>query len=227
MAANIQSAIAKLKHKDVRQRRRAVRILFDSDAYESVEAFSPLLDDKDIWFRNKAIEAYRRWAPKHAPHLLVELANSDQIDAQRCVASVLESIHDAADAAKLARQLLNSNDDVVVRRAVHLLISSEEATKAELAAFQQAEDHVVRAYATEVNSNTSNLLASLQDDHPDVRRQAAGSLLGMELISHCFCLPFVCSSTLPSPSALVCHLPTPPLACPLPSSVSATSPPCL
>ena len=55
--------------------------------------------------------------------------------------------------------MLNSNDDVVVRRAVHLLISSEEATKAELAAFQQAEDHVVRAYATEVNSNTSNLLA--------------------------------------------------------------------
>ena len=48
MVANIQSAIAKLKHKDVRQRRRAVRILFDSDAYESIEAFSPLLDDKDL-----------------------------------------------------------------------------------------------------------------------------------------------------------------------------------
>ena len=69
MAASIQSAIAKLKHKDVRQRRRAVRILFDSDAYESVEAFSIYLDDDDVWFRNKAIEAYRRWAPKHAPTL--------------------------------------------------------------------------------------------------------------------------------------------------------------
>ena len=45
MAARIQSAIAKLKHKDVCQRRRAVRILFDSDAHESVEAFSPYLDD--------------------------------------------------------------------------------------------------------------------------------------------------------------------------------------
>ena len=49
MAASIQSAIAKLKHKDVRQRRRAVRILFDSDAYESVEAFSIYLDDDDVW----------------------------------------------------------------------------------------------------------------------------------------------------------------------------------
>ena len=63
MAASVQSTIAKLKHKDIRQRRRAVRVLFDSDIHESVEAFSKLLNDKDIWFRNKAIEAYRRWAP--------------------------------------------------------------------------------------------------------------------------------------------------------------------
>ena len=56
MVANIQSAIAKLKHKDVRQRRRAVRILFDSDAYESVEAFSPLLDDKDIGFVTRPLK---------------------------------------------------------------------------------------------------------------------------------------------------------------------------
>ena len=181
MVANIQSAIAKLKHKDVRQRRRAVRILFDSNAYESVEAFSPLLDDKDVWFRNKAIEAYRRWAPKHAPHLLVQLAESGQLDGQRCVATVLESISDSTEAAKLARLLLESKDDVVVRRAVHQLIASEEATESELETFQNARDHVVRAFATEVNTNASNLLMSLQDAHPDVRRQAATSLLRMEL----------------------------------------------
>ncbi len=183
MVANIQSAIAKLKHKDVRQRRRAVRILFDSDAYESVEAFSPLLDDKDVWFRNKAIEAYRRWAPKHAPHLLEQLAQSNQLDGQRCVAAVLESITKTSEAAKLARFLLDSNDDVVVRRAAHQLISTNEATDSELKAFLEAEDHVVRTYATEVNENASNLLASLQDTHPDVRRQAASSLLRMELTS--------------------------------------------
>lgn len=183
MVANIQSAIAKLKHKDVRQRRRAVRILFDSDAYESVEAFSPLLDDKDVWFRNKAIEAYRRWAPKHAPHLLEKLAQSNQLDGQRCVAAVLESITKTSEAAKLARFLLDSNDDVVVRRAAHQLITTNEATDSELKAFLEAEDHVVRTYATEVNENASNLLASLQDTHPDVRRQAASSLLRMELTS--------------------------------------------
>ena len=107
MVASIQSAIAKLKHKDVRQRRRAVRILFDSDAYESVEAFSPFLEDQDVWFRNKAIEAYRRWAPLHAPHLLEQLAQRGEVDGQRCVASVLESIQNVSLSAQLSRLLLD------------------------------------------------------------------------------------------------------------------------
>ena len=52
----------------------------DADAYESVEAFSPFLEDQDVWFRNKAIEAYRRWAPLHAPHLLEQLAQRGEVD---------------------------------------------------------------------------------------------------------------------------------------------------
>jgi HEAT repeat protein len=181
VAGNIQSAIAKLKHKDVRQRRRAVRILFDSDAYESVEAFSIFLEDNDVWFRNKAIEAYRRWAPLHAPHLLEDLAKQGQLDGQRCVATVLETIHDSKLAAKLSRFLLKSEDDVVIRRAVHQLISSKEFTDDELGIFQSSEDHVVRAYATAVNGDPIELLKSLEDPHPEVRRQAASTLLLLEL----------------------------------------------
>jgi HEAT repeat protein len=181
VAGNIQSAIAKLKHKDVRQRRRAVRILFDSDAYESVEAFSIFLEDNDVWFRNKAIEAYRRWAPLHAPHLLEDLAKQGQLDGQRCVATVLETIHDSKLAAKLSRFLLKSEDDVVIRRAVHQLISSKEFTDDELGIFQSSEDHVVRAYATAVNGDPIELLKSLEDPHPEVRRQAASTLLHLEL----------------------------------------------
>ena len=183
MVANIQSAIAKLKHKDVRQRRRAVRILFDADAYESVEAFSPLLEDKDIWFRNKAIEAYRRWAPKHAPHLLEQLAQGGQLDGLRCVANVLESIQESTQAARLSRLLLDCDDDVIVRRAVHQLISSNEASESELNAFQRSNDYAVRMYATEVSNDVGELLTSLNDSHPDVRRQAASSLFRIELDS--------------------------------------------
>ena len=183
MAASIQSAIAKLKHKDVRQRRRAVRILFDSDAHESVEAFSPYLDDEDIWFRNKAIEAYRRWAPKHAPHLIEQLARKGQLDGQRCVATVLDSIPNVKQSATLARLLLDSNDDVVIRKAVNQLISTQEVTNEELKEFQSSSDHVVRSYATAINEQVPELLESLADSHPDVRRQAASSLLMMDLES--------------------------------------------
>ena len=48
------------------------------------------------------------------------------------------------------------------------------------------------------------------------------SLLGVDPI--CPCASFDRSSTLPSPSVLVCHLPTPPLAFLLPFHISATSP---
>ncbi len=181
MAASIQSAIAKLKHKDVRQRRRAVRILFDSDAHESVEAFSPFLEDDDVWFRNKAIEAYRRWAPKHAPHLLNDLAKTGLLDGQRCVAMVLDSIADENHAAELARLLLDSTDSVVARRSVKQLLSTNQATSTELQRFQSSDDHVVRAAAASVSQEPSELLAYLEDAHPDVRRQAAASLLMLKL----------------------------------------------
>ncbi|MED5290814.1 MAG: hypothetical protein VX778_01170, partial [Candidatus Thermoplasmatota archaeon] len=170
MAASIQSAIAKLKHKDIRQRRRAVRMLFDADAHESVEAFSPFLEDQDVWFRNKAIEAYRRWAPMHAPHLLEQLAERGGVDGQRCVASVLETIQDVQRNAHLSRLLLNCEDIVVVRRAVRQLITTNEVTTEELNQFQNADDYAIRTYAATGNSDVNTLLGMLKDEHPDVRR---------------------------------------------------------
>ncbi len=183
MASTIQTAIARLKHKDVRQRRRAVRVLFDSNAHESVEAFSQFLNSKDVWFRNKAIEAYRRWAPEHAPHLLEHLALQNEIDGQRCVAAVLDKVKDSKFAANLARLLLDCGDVVVVRRAVNQLISTQEATETELRRFQASKDHAIRAYAAINNEDAEELLVALRDPHPDVRWQAATSLMLMDLNS--------------------------------------------
>ena len=181
MVASIQSAIAKLKHKDVRQRRRAVRVLFDADAHESVEAFSPFLEDEDVWFRNKAIEAYRRWAPMHAPHLLEQLAERGGVDGQRCVASVLETIQDVELTAQLSRMLLNCEDVVVIRRAVHQLMTINQVTEKELNLFQNSDDYAIRTYAATEKSDEKTLLRMLKDEHPDVRRQAATSLLVLDL----------------------------------------------
>ena len=54
-------AVFRLQHKDERQRRLAVRRLFELDDPESLSGFIPLLSDEDPWFRRKAMEAVGRW----------------------------------------------------------------------------------------------------------------------------------------------------------------------
>ena len=181
MAASVQSTIAKLKHKDIRQRRRAVRVLFDSDIHESVEAFSKLLNDKDIWFRNKAIEAYRRWAPKHAPHLLMELAEGKEIDGHKCVSSVLENIQDLKLAEELARLLLSSEDVIVKRKASVYLIENRFTKSEEEDSFLISKDPAIRTATLAVSEDVLDLQNALTDPHPEIRKQAGLRMLEMNL----------------------------------------------
>ena len=181
MAASVQSTIAKLKHKDIRQRRRAVRVLFDSDIHESVEAFSKLLNDKDIWFRNKAIEAYRRWAPKHAPHLLMELAEGKEIDGHKCVSSVLENIQDLKLAEELARLLLSSEDVIVKRKASVYLIENRFTKSEEEDSFLISKDPAIRTATLSVSEDVIDLQNALTDPHPEIRKQAGLRMLEMNL----------------------------------------------
>ena len=181
MAASVQSTIAKLKHKDIRQRRRAVRVLFDSDIHESVEAFSKLLNDKDMWFRNKAIEAYRRWAPKHAPHLLMELAEGKEIDGHKCVSSVLENIQDLKLAEELARLLLSSEDMIVKRKASVYLIENRFSKSEEDESFLISKDPTIRIATLAVTEDTLVLQNALLDSHPEIRKQAGLRMLEMNL----------------------------------------------
>ena len=181
MAASVQSTIAKLKHKDVRQRRRAVRVLFDSDIHESVEAFSKFLNDKDIWFRNKAIEAYRRWAPEHAPHLLVELAEGKEVDGHKCVSSVLQNIQDLKLAEKLARLLLVSEDSIVKRNASIYLINNGFSNSEEDQSFLVSKDPVIKSASLAASNDILSLRDALIDPHPDVRKHAGIRMLEMDL----------------------------------------------
>jgi HEAT repeat protein len=58
----VRAAIRQLNNKDVRQRRRAVRKLFELDDPVAIDAFIPLLNDSDEWFRGKALIAIQKWA---------------------------------------------------------------------------------------------------------------------------------------------------------------------
>ena len=55
-------ATSRLYHKDERQRRRAVRKLFEVDDPENLYDIINLLDDKEAWYREKSMEAIVKWA---------------------------------------------------------------------------------------------------------------------------------------------------------------------
>ena len=73
---SVRPALAKLNHSDVRQRRRAVRHLFELNDPEALNGFEKLLDDPDPWFREKALEAIEKWAASKDLVLIEKLSQS-------------------------------------------------------------------------------------------------------------------------------------------------------
>ena len=82
------SAASRLFHKDDRQRRRAVRKLFELDDPEYLSGFIPLLNDEDSWFRQKAMEAVGRWLRDGHGEVVDMLAKSTYVE-QRVLATRL------------------------------------------------------------------------------------------------------------------------------------------
>ena len=79
-------ATLRLNHKDERQRRRAVRKLFEINDANNLDSFSPLLDDNDPWYREKAMEAVTKWAGKNDSEIVNKLSDSEYNE-QRVLAS--------------------------------------------------------------------------------------------------------------------------------------------
>ena len=76
----VRAAIRQLNDRDVRQRRRAVRKLFELNDSTAIDAFIPLLDDSDEWFREKALLAIQKWASMKDLELAERLASSQKVE---------------------------------------------------------------------------------------------------------------------------------------------------
>ncbi len=108
MAGGLNTEMARLSHRDIRQRRRAIRVLFDLDIPRALEAFVPLLNDNDPWFRSKSLEAHRKWAVESGIESFKPLVEHKWIYANRCAASLL--IQFGSESAKYAKILLAFDD---------------------------------------------------------------------------------------------------------------------
>ena len=142
---NLNTEIARLTNKDVKIRRRAVRALFEEDDPSALRGFVKLLDDPDFWFRNKALDAHRKWATS-AEELEPLMANN-----KRLVAEMLEKIPDQ----DIATKLLSEDDHVIRCFAAKILADSDGLHKK----FASDEHHSVRIIAAE-NSNDEKLISS-------------------------------------------------------------------
>ena len=84
------STSANLNSKDDRKKRRAVRELFELDDENNLSSFIPLLDDKDSWYRTKALDAFRMWSIRLDTSQLSPLINHHNLDYNRAAANLLE-----------------------------------------------------------------------------------------------------------------------------------------
>lgn len=126
MAAIPNREIKNLTNKDVSKRRKAIRMLFESDDENNLQHFSKLINDNDPWFRSKAYEAYKMWAPRIGTKAIVPLVESNSIEANRQAASAL--ILFDKDEVDVAKKLIDKEDNLCQIKATEFLLKQHDNT---------------------------------------------------------------------------------------------------
>lgn len=164
---NIDAEISRLSNKDVKIRRRAVRQLFEEDNPRALSGFVDLLEDSDFWFRNKSLDAHRKWAKN--PDDLVPLMKNNK----RLVGELLQKI----DAPEIAIMLLEEEDHIIRSFAAKSLAKSADLHST----FAEDSHHSVRIVAAE-NSNDELLISALiLDKHSAVKKAAIANAVAQSL----------------------------------------------
>lgn len=174
MAGGLDGEISKLRHKDVRQRRRAVRVLFDTDLPRALEGFVPLLNDRDPWFRSKALDAHRRWAPLRGPSALKVLAEHQSIEARRCAANLLSEFNE--DVSEIALLLIDDEDLTCRRKSASALLDGPQASE-HVQRFITSEDPYLRRLAVASKGAThEHRTLGIRDENQSVCEAALQSM---------------------------------------------------
>ena len=164
----IETEIARLSNKDVKIRRRAVRHLFDADNPRALKGFVPLLVDDDFWFKNKALDAHRKWA--NSSQDLMPLMDGHQ----RLVGELLERI----EAPELAQILFESDDHITRSFAARSLSNDAEMHER----FASDIHHSVRMVAASSSTDEQIISALISDKHSSVRRAAIANASENEIV---------------------------------------------
>jgi len=146
---SVRPALAKLNHQDVRQRRRAVRHLFELNDPEALIGFEKLLQDPDPWFREKALEAVEKWAASKDLSLIERLSNSNE-DSRRLLA------------ARIAHRAGKAGQQILIR------LTSDSEPKIRLASWK-----------ARISLDEKSISEALENDDRTIRRAAAERILDL------------------------------------------------
>lgn len=174
----VRAAIRQLNNKDVRQRRRAVRKLFELDDPIAIDAFIPLLDDSDEWFRGKAVIAIQKWASMKDLKLAERLSNSRRSEERVLACRIAPRI--GKSSTLILKKLSEDNDQLVKLNAWKTRLNQDELLIMEAI---MAEESGIRILAIEKIEQMSDIedeiiKVILKDKSSRVRKKAV-SLLRM------------------------------------------------
>ena len=170
--------MARLKHRDIRTRRRAVRTLFEHDDPSVLQAFKPLLDDDDTWFVSKALDAYRTWGLASGAEAIETLLNHRNLDVRRAGANLLAPL--GQEGTSLAMDALDDEDSVVQRKAARALLLVEDLVVAERLASHES-DSIRTTGMGHLMLPEPALRSGLSDPHEGVRVAALKSAIKRKL----------------------------------------------
>ena len=168
----LQLELERLKHKDVRQRRMAVRRLFEHNDSAALSAFLDLLDSDDEWFVEKAVDAIRRWVDAEHRKVVVQLSIRKE-ERLRLLASEIAT-RLGNESLPILSTLCTDESDAVRREAWRSRLAVDSGT---IPVAIESEDHIVRKMAVANSGDVEYLENMLQDSHPRVREAALDQMV--------------------------------------------------
>ena len=117
------STSANLNSKDERKKRRAIRELFELDDENNLSLFIPLLDDKDSWYRTKALDAFRMWSIRLDTSHLAPLINHHNLDYNRAAANLLEKFE--KNNIEIVKQLFERDDLICQVKSAEFILQCD------------------------------------------------------------------------------------------------------
>tara|TARA_B100000575_G_scaffold75751_1_gene59126 strand:+ start:4586 stop:5497 length:912 start_codon:yes stop_codon:yes gene_type:complete len=149
------------------------------DDPQHLKAFIPLLNDKDSWYRSKAIDAFRIWAPRESVTSLEPLIAHKNIDYNRVAANLLEKF--SPTGTDVIKELFEKDDMICKAKAAQFILRNDNE-KEFYCSLLEGENTKLKIIALESKYSSNDTLTScLSDDSLKIVEYCLTALSDVEL----------------------------------------------